>query len=73
MGGAWFVWLILFPLTALVVVRMVAPFGRESTITSVACLGGAIVGGGSIFFGVHIICGYLLCNLFYFINSRSLS
>ena len=42
-----------------------APFSRESTITWVACLGGAIVGGGSIFFGVHIICRYLLCNLFY--------
>ena len=42
-----------------------APFGRKSTITWVACLGGAIVGGGSIFFGVHIIFRYLLCNLFY--------
>ena len=32
---------------------------------SLVCLGGAVVGGGNIIFGVHIICRYLLCNLYY--------
>ena len=38
---------------------------RWLAVTRVASLGGGIVGGGNILIGVHIICKYLLCNVFY--------